>query len=240
MLKNACIGCGQIGEKITKEHLFPRWLIKKTGTDKTGIKWRNRKRIPASAATIPLCKKCNEEFGTELEGTIARIFDDLESNKGISDQEAELLIRWLWKFEGLFWLINSPNKIYTRNYTLKERILRPIDSIRSELILAISLIKGIDPQYGDAPMGIDSYNVKNAIFVAGVFSKVALMVLLRDFSDLVPKNYSLYLLSSKKNQLSNTKLFYPKIGFENDTEAVVVSVIASKKLSLLHDGIFQQ
>ncbi len=86
---------------MTKEHVFPKWLIIRTGTNKTGIRWGN-KIIPALSVTVPLCKSCNQAFGKYLEAPIKKVFDDLESQKGISDIEADLLVRWLWKLEGYF------------------------------------------------------------------------------------------------------------------------------------------
>jgi len=237
-LKNACIGCGRTDIKTTKEHIFPKWLIERTGTDNTGIKWICGYYIPASAATIPLCKKCNHDFGEALESPVSRIFYNLESGIGISDNEAEVLIRWLWKFEGLAWHLFNPIGTYTRKYSLRERVLQPIDEIRGELVLAISLISEIDPDYGDAPMGIDSFNELNAIFVAGVFLKIAIMVLLNDFTEMMPENFSLYRLSSNRGELADAKFFYPKIGFQNDTEAVNLSQIIGRQLSKLHDDVF--
>ena len=238
MFKKVCAGCGQMDNKMNKEHLFPQWLIERTGTNKTGIRWVGGQSIPAKAATIPLCEKCNHEFGRALESPVSQIFNNLESHRGISDHEAELLIRWLWKFEGLCWTFLNPTGVYTKNFTLKQRILLPISDIRGDLVLAISLIKEIDPTYGDAPMGIDSFNVRNAIFVAGVFSRIAVMVLLKDFIEMVPDNFSLYNLATKRNELSYAKLFYPKIGFENDTEAVNITQVIGKRLSVLHDEVY--
>lgn len=223
---------------MTKEHLFPRWLIERSGTAVTGIRWLGRKWIPAKAATIPLCTKCNKDFGKILEVPVSQIFNDLESDRGLSDAEAEILVRWLWKFEGLAWIFINPDDIYTKKYTLAERVLRPIDEIRGSLVLAIGMIDKIDPSFGDAPMGIDSYNLHNAIFVAGVFLKVAIMVLLRDFAPMVPSEFSQYNLAEKPSELANAKLFYPKVGFFNDIEAVTKTLLAAKTLSSLHDDVF--
>jgi hypothetical protein len=236
--KNRCAGCRKAGLKMTKEHLFPRWLIERSGTAMTGIRWLDRKWIPANAATIPLCAKCNKDFGKILEVPVSQIFNDLESDRGLSDAEAEILVKWLWKFEGLAWIFNNPDDIYTKKYTLAERVLRPIDEIRGSLVLAIGMIDKIDPSFGDAPMGIDSYNLHNAIFVAGVFLKVAIMVLLKDFALMVPSEFSQYNLAEKPSELANAKLFYPKVGFRNDIEAVIKTLLVAKTLSSLHDDVF--
>jgi hypothetical protein len=231
------MGCNRSGVKMTKEHFFPQWLIERAGTDKTAIKWINGIRIPARAATVPLCARCNKHLGDELEGPVARIFSDLESGRGLSDREAELLVRWLWKFEGLAWKLVNPRGTYTTKYTLVQRVLQPIDEIRGSLILAIGMINKIDPTFGDSPMGIDSFNRLNAIFVAGVFLNVALMVLLEDFASLVPPEFSQYHFMSKPDALSDAKLFYPKVGFSDDTEAIVKTALAARILSDVHDKL---
>src|SRR6266498_2812771 len=132
-------------------------------------------------ATFPLCVACNSDFGQGLEVPVARIFEDLEQGKGISDLEGELLVRWLWKLEGLGWIFEFSGGRYNDKYTLRQRVLHPIDDIRGQLTLAIALVEKIDPDFGDAPMGLDSRCLHSAIFVSGVFSKVAVMVVLAPF-----------------------------------------------------------
>lgn len=236
-LKQRCAGCEREGVKMNKEHVFPQWLIRRTGTDKTGIRWGKIKKLPALSVTLPLCIECNKTLGNELEGPVSRIFEDLEQRKGISDNEAELLVRWLWKVDGLLWIARHPEGSYTFTYTLRERVLRAIDSIRGRLILAISLIKDIDPVYGDQPLGLDSGEQVNAIFVSGVFSKVAMMVVLDSFSKMIPKNFSQYQLCKTRNAISDGKFFHPKVGFKDDTEAVGVTKLASTKIAQAHDEL---
>lgn len=235
--KKECVSCGKIGFFMNKEHLFPVWLIKKTKTYKTGIKWNNEKYIPALRCTVPLCKGCNEEFGRELEKPVSIIFKDIENGKGVSENEIDLLIRWLWKITGLHWSLNHPEDIYTKRYTIKERVLRPINNIRSDLVFAISLIKEIDPKYGDLPMGIDSTNQIDAIFASGVFSKIAIIVSLKCFEEFIPDNFSMFYLNDKPGPTANTKLFFPKVGFRNDAEAVGITKITSYYLSRKHDSL---
>ena len=230
-----CAGCGQVKQKMTKEHFWPRWLIEKTKTDSTGVRSMVGKFIPPSALTIPLCKECNDDFGKYLESPVAKIFNELENSKGISDFEAELLVRWLWKLEGLYWTSINPIDSYSPSYKLRERVLLPIDKFRPSLFVAISLIKEIDPSYGDAPLGLDSLNRANAIFVAGVFSRIAVMVLHQNFVHLVPSNFSLYNLAETLDSVSHQKCFFPQTGFEDDTEAVGITWVAARTLSKAHD-----
>jgi hypothetical protein len=82
-MKRRCAGCERIGIRTNKEHVFPKWLIKRTGTDKTGIRWGGISKMSALSATMPLCLKCNQAFGDELERPVSRIFDDLEADRGI-------------------------------------------------------------------------------------------------------------------------------------------------------------
>jgi len=232
-LKEKCAGCERTGVNYNKEHVFPKWLILRTNTNNTKIRWGDKK-IPALSCTIPLCRDCNKAFGKHLESPVKLIFDNLEKGAGISDLDAELLVRWLWKLEGLFWHIGNPEGKYSIKYSLRDRVLKNIDEIRSELFIAISLIKNIDATYGDRPMGIDSHNLHSALFVSGVFSKVAIMTGLNICKNLIPQNYSIYNLEQNPE---DSKFFFPKEGFYDDTEAVSVSIIASTRITKEHDNI---
>jgi hypothetical protein len=235
-LLGRCAGCERSNLEMTKEHVFPRWLIRRTGTDKTSIRWGN-KRIPAIAATFPLCTECNHLFGDKLEAPVSAIFDDLESQRGISESEAELLVRWLWKITGINWIATHPYGSYTRTRTLKERILRPLDEIRGNLMLAISLVKEIEAKYGDRPMGVDSPTEIDAVFASGVFSYVALMVVIEPLADLVPIQFSRFRFLPRRDETCDAKLFYPTRGFDTDTEAVSVTWVSSQVLSVAHDKL---
>jgi hypothetical protein len=225
---------------MNKEHVYPEWLIRRTGTHETGIRW-GKNWVPALAATVPLCVECNKAFGRELEVPVSKIFDDLESNRGISDNEAELLIRWLWKTVGLFWIAQHPMDDYSEAYTLRELVLRPIDYVRGHLMLGVSLIEKIDASHGDKPMGLDSgIQELDAIFVSGVFSEIAVMVLLEDFVQMVPDNFSIYRLAAKRDASAYAKFFYPKVGFQNDNEAVCVTLFSSINLAKAHDNLARE
>ena len=225
---------------MTKEHLFPRWLIMKTNTHITGIRWGTHKRLPALKATLPLCRECNRIFGKQLEEPVSKLFDEIEAGKGISDSEAEVLIRWLWKVEGLAWVASNPKDKYTENYTLRERVLRPIDNIREHLVLAISLIEGLHPESQDWPMGVDSYTEKDAVFVSGVFSRIAIMVILDLCVPFLPSAYSYYHLAPRKDTTSEAKLFYPKVGYKNDVDAVGETYLASEPIAKAHDNFWSE
>ncbi len=234
--KLECIACEESGKRMNKEHLFPQWLINKTKTHKTGIAWYKGKIISGLAATIPICKDCNTLLGCELESPVAHIFNELEDENGITDFQAELLIRWLWKIDGMIWKMNHPDDKYNQKYTLIERILNPIDEIRPDLIVAISLTRTIDLGFEDLPMGIDSTNEVDAIFVSGVFSRIAILVTLDCFKDCIPPNFSTYKMKDHMDEEDTNKVFFPKKGFLTCTDAVGTTILASKNLSGMHDS----
>jgi hypothetical protein len=233
--KGSCIACGAVATKMNKEHFWPQWLIRRTGTHRTGVRFDPSKRVNPRKLTIPICIRCNTDFGRELEEPTKRIFEDIENGRGISDTEAEILVRWLWKFEGLAWRIHYPHGQYSARYTLRDRVLNPLDEIREELTLAISIAKEIDPEFDDEPMGLDSRCKDNAVFVSGVFSRIALMVVDREFECVVPSEFGLYRLAAADSPGRNAKLFFPPTGFDTCVRAVGVTYQSSLLLSYLHD-----
>ena len=233
--KRICVGCGALDSKMNKEHFWPAWLIERTGTNKTSVRFSAEKRINPKALVVPLCIECNSDFGRELESPVSRIFAELEDKKGLSDVGAELLVRWLWKFEGLFWRFTNPEGRHPSNQTLRQRVLQPIGQSRTKLSVAVSLVAKINPRFADAPMGLDSWNIANPVFVAGVFSRIAIMVLEREFEELIPPKFGIYRLADANAPDRNAKLFYPPIGFRDCVEAVSETVDIALYLSHAHD-----
>jgi hypothetical protein len=225
---------------MTREHYWPEWLIDHTNTVATGVKWSDGKKINPKAATFPLCYSCNQAFGAELESPMKGVLLDLEAGRGISDYEAELVIRWLWKFEGLAWLMGHPKGNYSPSFQLRDRVLHRLGDIRNHLSIAISLIASIDSKYGDSPLGLCSVNNRNAIFVSAVFSKVAMMCFLSDASSLVPPQFSIYRLLEAPAPSSTAKLFFPKTGFLDCTQSVGITRTASSRLDGFHETIAQK
>lgn len=234
-MRGRCAGCERHGVPMNKEHLFPAWLIHRTGTHKTGIRWGPKPNVPALAVTLPLCTKCNADFGRELELPVARVFDDIEGGRGLSDAEAELLIRWMWKTMGLAWIASNPGRRYTPKYTLRERVLFPIDNLRGRLVLGVALFAEPHPDSEDLPMGLDSPTLHDAIFVSGVFSRIAMMCVLESFENLIPGQFGRLRLATQRDRLHAGKLYYPPTSFRDDVEAVQVTQLASVRLSLVHD-----
>ncbi len=193
--------------------------------------------VSPNKATIPLCKDCNSAFGKELEVPCSEIFTDLESGRGLSETEADILARWMWKGLGLLWMAAHPGIPYTPRYSLKERVLRPLDEMRTEMTIAISLAEKISPQYGgEAAMGFDSSNEVDAMFASGVFCRIAVIVSYSQFESAIPTRFSKFQFSPRSNPLATTKLWFPKIGFRDDDEAIDITQAASATLSELHDG----
>ena len=177
LLKLRCSGCDRVGLKMTKEHFFPRWLIDHAEVHHDGIWWidDDEKKIDPAKATIPLCRTCNDAFGNSLESSVSAIFRQLEQGAAISEDDAELLVRWLWKFEGLQWAAttNSPSALYSRRYTLRERVTtsQVFEEVRNEMMLGVALIRNNDPGRKDWPMGLDTPVGENALTMSGVFGR---------------------------------------------------------------------
>jgi hypothetical protein len=230
--KRTCAACGEVGA-MNKEHFWPMWLIQKTASK--GVLFAPGKRVNPRSLTVPLCMKCNTDFGRELETPVSKILPGLEAGDGLSDREAEILVRWLWKFEGLSWIFSHPHGQYTQQYTLRERVLGPIDAIRDRLTLAVSIVAVVNPEYGEEPMGLSSRINQSAIHVAAVFGRVAMMVLLDRFESDVPPAFSMYRFSAPDSPDRDAKLFHPNVGFATCVEAVNTTRHAALWLSYYHD-----
>jgi hypothetical protein len=238
--KTECIACGSSGIKITREHFWPLWLVELTRTGLTPVWWIPGHKVIPYSTTIPLCKRCNDDFNLELEVPAQRILRDVLAGRGLSANEAEVLVRWLWKFEGLAWRLEHPSGVYAVNgRTLRDRVLSRIDTMRSELVLAISLVERIDDGFSDEPMGLDSTNDSNAVFVAGVFSRVAIMSLMRVYSYGLPNGFTVIDMPALGAVDADSKLHFPRATFPTCTDAVVYMRITAPQLAHLHDKTFE-
>lgn len=230
--KKSCIGCDKTTRKTTKEHFWPKWLIKLTNMTGHKIPWIGGKKVYPMTATIPLCKSCNQTLGSELEAPMQQIILDLENGDGISDNEAEIFIRWCWKMEGFSWRLRNPDSEYNKLYTIIERALQSIDEIRPSLVLAIAIV---EEKYRNGkdfkPMGLCNINERNAIVVSGVISNIAFIVLIDTQVGNLPVNYSYYPLSALRDGLSDAKLFHPKRGFKTFEDAKKLTREAANYIS---------
>jgi hypothetical protein len=158
-LKLRCVGCERVGQNMSQEHFFPRWLIDYASARKESIKWLGKKRVDPDKATIPLCRACNIALGQSLESPVATIFRAIDGGESLSDCDCELVVRWMWKFEGLQWHLNNfakPQAVYTENLTLVERVTTsaPFEQVRTDMALAIARIKNNDEGFEDWPLGL--------------------------------------------------------------------------------------
>lgn len=211
--------------------------------EKTKIGWWNGKEVYPLVATIPLCGLCNHTLGSKLEAPMQQTFLDLEDGKGISDNEAEVFIRWCWKMEGFSWRLFAPEDQYSEVYTVTERSLQSIDKTRTGLVLAIAFVKDYYEGREYKPMGLCNVNDVNAIVVSGVISSITFMVLTDDQVGNFPINFSYYRLSPEKSELGDLKVFYPKSGFEMFSAAKDLtsraSVLISRNIDVEHNKEFQ-
>ena len=63
---------------MNKEHLYPKWLLQHTKTQKDTFKWIYGD-VPGDQVTVPLCIDCNTQLGTELEGPVCEGFKAIEA-----------------------------------------------------------------------------------------------------------------------------------------------------------------
>lgn len=160
---------------------------------------------------------------------------DIESGRGLSDNEAEVFIRWAWKMEGFSWRLIQPDGNYSSVYTVKERILKKIDQIRGGLVLAIALLEDAYEGREYLPMGLCNTNEINAIVVSGVIGHVAFIVLTEDQIGKLPINYSYYRLNPLRDNLGDAKFFYPEIGFRTFRQAQDLTRDAASLISYSFD-----
>lgn len=238
-LKLRCVCCDRTGKEMTKEHYWPRRLAQRAKLKHDGVQWLDGKWIGPGAATIPLCADCNHRLGSDLEAPVAVAFEEMEAGKGLSDAQAELLVRWLWKFEGLIWSAEysaHPNLVYSELWTVRDRVLGgAINNVRGHLILAASFFEANDEGFTALPVGLDSgISERNAVFVSGVFCRTALMVLLAPHAGLIPSQFGTYSLKPVKDA-SGEKVFFPPTNFKTAREAIRVTKYASGPLTAAHE-----
>ncbi len=239
-LKLRCIGCERVGQPMSQEHLFPKWLIEYASVRKGGITWLGRKRVDPDKATIPLCRECNGALSQSLEAPLAEIFRAVDRGESLSDRDCELVVRWMWKFEGLQWHLNFfgvPQARYTESHTLVERVTTsaPFEQVRADMALAISRTKNNDKDFEDWPLGLDMPPTLSAMAMSGVFGPIAIICSLGIFADEIPEQFGIYRFGNVPDR--DEKLFLPLTGFETATDAVVTTLRVSLQLAKLHDEL---
>lgn len=218
--KHKCICCEESGKKINREHILPQWLLKMSHAQQDLFNSPNGK-IPAISLTIPLCEECNRKLGAELEKPVSNIFKAIENGEGFNDYDAELLVRWIWKINGMFyWSFCNDNWKYGL-ITLKEHVLSQIVQPRDRISIAVSLIEDAEEDFGSAPVGMDSVSFYSNVYGAGVFSKICLVVFYSQFSRYFDESrWTVYKLNNAPMLLNPKNKIFPKYGFKTGSEAI--------------------
>jgi hypothetical protein len=238
-LRLRCVGCDRVGRRMTDEHFFPKWLIKHADARRDGIDWLGRRGVHPRGAVMPLCSECNQAFANVLEGPISTILPAIEAGEGLSDAEAELLVRWMWKFEGLQWSLSTTGvteALYTERFTLVERVTSSdaFDQIRPQLLLAIAMCNANDEGFLDWPLGLDTPPSDNAIHMSGAFGRTAIITSLADFAEQIPDVYGKYVFGSPPVD-RGAKTFFPPVSFVSANAAIAQTKETAKRLTELHE-----
>lgn len=96
-----CFLCGEnLSKKNTREHIFPKWLLKEFDLWDKQISLLNDTVIPYRFLTIPCCDKCNNEYLSKIEDEVFTAYKEgYETFKNINEQT---LFLWISKiFYGL-------------------------------------------------------------------------------------------------------------------------------------------
>lgn len=229
-----CVACQKNGIG-SKEHVFPDWLINRTKTHLTGIKWVNGSDVNPKNATLPLCARCNKDFGSTLESPVSQLFNRIESGKGLNDFEAELIIKWIWKIQKMFVLHNYKGSKIRLKGTLRDLLLKPIGKPRERLTLCIGIFED-NEGYVDLPMGLDIETYFSGILCGGVFSRLAIIVTHSNFIQDIPYQYTKHTLEKKRGAKDEFNYILPIVEFKNGTEAVGVTKITCQDLLIHHEN----
>jgi hypothetical protein len=235
-LRLRCTGCDRVGRPMTQEHFFPKWLIEYAEVHREGISWLGKDDVSADSATVPLCDECNNLFGTLIEGPVSKLFRTLDADQPISDYDAELLVRWMWKFEGFQWAIYArPEEAYSHKYRLRDRVTQPepFAEIREHMVLALATLRANDPGFEDWPLGIDTPPGEDAITMSGVFRRVAIITSLTQFADEIPDTFGKYLFG-KPPPDRHVPVFSPPCSFPFAKGAIELTQSTATRLSVLH------
>jgi hypothetical protein len=237
-----CLGCERAGyrkKSKSKEHFWPLWLTERANIKGASLNWVHGK-AHRNATVLPLCSECNDILNTKLEIPVQHVFDSVENKEGLSDYDAKLLkllIRWLWKYEGLDWslMASGTDARYSSSYTMIERVLgASMEEHRDRLMLAITLVKS-NEGFEDWPVGIDSPTMPfNSVFVSGVFCRLAIMAVSVAFQDKIPLQF---LRIRLKKTPTFDKEYFPLEGFETCSDAVFVTRNCSYDLAESHDQL---
>jgi hypothetical protein len=168
---------------------------------------------------------------------VAEIFRSIDRRERLSDLDCELLVRWMWKLEGLQWhlaFVDMPEYVYTQTRTLIERVAtsEPFEEVRADVVLAVSRIEKNDEGFEDWPIGLDMPPSPNGgMLASGVFGRIAILTSLRIHADVISPQFGLYWFGkvAKKNE----RTFLPPLGFDIAANAVNTTIEVSLKMEAL-------
>jgi len=93
-LRETCFLCNSM-DRITQEHVFPKWLQNRYELWNQQIVLKNGTRIPYRNLTIPCCEECNGTYLSQIENAVRHGVEtnDISELESISDS----LFIWLYK-----------------------------------------------------------------------------------------------------------------------------------------------
>jgi hypothetical protein len=236
-----CVACERVSQRMSREHFWPQWLVRHAGVLHDGVRWMDIRGLNPKSATLPLCTECNSRLGHELEEPVSRLLPRAEEGHGISHSEAVLLVRWMWKFEGLaaaYFHAGDPRWRYAEAGTLIQTVLDPLiaERVLGDLMLVVGFAHRNDPAFRDGPMGLDSaISDLDAVFVSGVFGKTALLVSAMEFDHLIPACMGRYRFNSLEVRSVSEPSFFPPTCFPYCTDAVQSMREISGPLKAAHE-----
>jgi hypothetical protein len=102
--ESTCFLCGTStsGEKDSKEHVFPKWLLHHFGLWNKRITLINGTQIPYRNLVIPCCRTCNNTHLSKIENAINAAF--FSGAKAMKQVDRKILMLWVLKiFFGLLY-----------------------------------------------------------------------------------------------------------------------------------------
>lgn len=230
-----CAGCGVSDRETKQTAIYPQWLLSKTKTFSKPVHGVTaHKTMAGRQCTAALCEECRTVFAKELDEPAVAILKQIENGTGFNDQEADILIRWLWKVTGLAAALG--NGMPAEN--LRERCAKPLESPRSRMSIAAALTNGeFNDRNGKTAMGITVLPEQAAEFAAGLFSRTALIAYHSKYNQLVSDSYTKYELSSAPLLVNPAKRVLPKTSFGASGQAAAeTAFIANGALLRAHEN----
>ncbi|MBM0837752.1 hypothetical protein [Staphylococcus epidermidis] len=204
--KKACFLCGETDKNLTKEHIFPKWLLKKYNLYDKKIKiLLNETTISYRNLTIPCCLDCNGKYLSIIEDKMKKI---LQKNRNqIQEEEEEAIFLWGAKiFYGL--LYKELELAYDRSKPDSDSIMqeKDLDNYKTLHFLLQGVI--VPTKYIGKPWSIFKFNICDEgfdyydNFQTYVFAiwigKVAYIICLED-GNIQQSEYSTYFSEIRKN-----------------------------------------